>query len=312
MNQEVCEILFKKLIRQRNGVEVDFPSIERMVGHLRMGAPINYEDLEAMGDGQKWPFPNFWMWPCKEQIQKELKSTVGIFLNLPQREVTALRSLNHIFKNIALVSIILRFVQPKWYAIYSPPPLKVLSIPRGKDEVSDYLNYLKAVRALEFSLGVNRATDVDLIVWTIAHVEGELLNELKLVLAKQLPENLSLEDIIDIHRQDKLGMAEYYLSKHEYHAAGFWASLELEELIEKTFTALGGREMLRNDNEGELQFMIRVIGSFHGFQDQVGVMHRLRRMRNEIIHPRTDYIWENVPSFVAEIKSLKQIINVGQ
>jgi len=140
MDARKYEKLFKQVIKKKHGMEIDFETIESCVKHLREGEALSYCDLEIIADDSCWPFSKYWMWPSKEQIEDKLKNTAGWFTKLPNGEEKIIGNLCEIFRNIALVSIILRFACPKHYVIYSRQPLKILRIERGAYDVEEYLN----------------------------------------------------------------------------------------------------------------------------------------------------------------------------
>lgn len=249
MNIIVYENLFRKLIRNKHGMEINFEKIEAKLDHLRRGNSLAYSDLEIIGDESCWPFSKYWMWPSREQIGEKLKRTKGWFKNLddnPDEEAIVIRSLDEIFKNIALVSIMLRFVFPKRYAIYSCPPLKILRIERGANDVEEYLNYVKALRLLRRSFRVSKTSDLDMIVWTIAHEKGEYSRRLKKLLADRLPENLTPGELITHLSTSPLRIAEIYLKQGAWRTSGFWAASAFEKIRNECRIE---REMLKELNK---------------------------------------------------------------
>ncbi|MBC7362508.1 MAG: hypothetical protein H5U06_09555 [Candidatus Aminicenantes bacterium] len=114
------------------------------------------------------------MWPCREQIEARLSETKGKFANLfahgkrddgfENREKELCGLLLDIFKNLALVSIVLRFVWPEHYAIYSRPNLWILRVPRGSSDIEEFMNYIRVMRTLKSTFRVKRTADVDMIV----------------------------------------------------------------------------------------------------------------------------------------------------
>lgn len=142
---------------------------------MREGEPLSYCDLEIIADDSCWPSSKYWMWPSREVIEDKLERTAGWFADIPNDEEEIIKNLCEIFRNIALVSIVLRFVCPKHYVIYSRPPLKILRIERGANDVEEYLNYVGEMRLLRRSFKVAKTADVDMIVWTIAQEKGQHL-----------------------------------------------------------------------------------------------------------------------------------------
>lgn len=230
------ENLFKKIVMQKHGMEVDLERIEERLHHLKDGDPLTYDDLLIIGDDSCWPFSKYWMWPAREQIEVKLIHTKGWFKDLNDNsdiEAKIIGGLDEIFKSIALVSIILRFVFPDRYAIYSRPPLKILRIERGANDVEEYLNYLEVLRLLKRSFKVSKTADLDIIVWTVAQEQGEYARQLKNLLAERLPENLNPGELINLLSTKPLKIAECYLKQGDWKAAGFYAACLYERIKDK-------------------------------------------------------------------------------
>ena len=249
MDQKKYESLFKKIVRQKHGMDVDFEKIEERLHNLKKGDPLTYDDLLIICDDSCWPFSKYWMWPSREQIEEKLIQTKGWFKDLndnPDIEAKIIGELDEIFKNIALVSIILRFVFPKRYAIYSRPALKILRIERGSNDVEEYLNYIDVLRPLRRSFGVSKTADLDIIVWTIAQEKGEYARRLKKLLAERLPANLKPGELINLLSTSPLKIAECYFEQGDWKAAGFYAACVFEKIRDELWVDKGTSLDLRD------------------------------------------------------------------
>jgi hypothetical protein len=242
MNLSDYTRLFNDIIRRRHGRDVDFSQVESSLDHLRKGAALSYRDLQIIGDERYWPFSEYWMWPAEHQVSAQLSQTAGWLSQLPDKEESIITNLNVIFKNISLISLILRFVHPQYYAIYSRPPLKVLRIERGRNETEEYLNYVHVMRTLMRSYGVKRTADVDIIVWAIANLKGKIQKGLTQILAFDLPECLTPGEILEFYEDDPLKIAELYYGKNDHKTAGYWTAIAFERILDSEcpgYIALG-------------------------------------------------------------------------
>lgn len=233
--------LFKKAVLEGYGIHENLEIIETRVSHLRTGGAIEYEDLEKIGDDKVWPFSKFWKWPDKDKIQNDLRETAGILEKLREdfvnNERDVLKQLGKIFKNISLVSILLRFVFPEQYGIYSRPVLYISETERGRDEVEDYLNYLDKLRRIlnvyeiRERYGVERVADVDMLLLAIAKLGGDYLDEFNSLFAwLYRPSEIYLIDVShefskSVHRTDKIMKgrileAIIHLSKEPFVSVG--------------------------------------------------------------------------------------------
>ena len=311
MDKRKYKYLFRELIRIRHGIDVDFESIEKKLVHLRYGDPLTYSDLITIGDDRCWPFSKYWMWPSKEQVNDRLKTTNDCFVDLPDSEEKKIGQLLDIFKNISLVSIILRFVHPRYYAIYSRPPLYVLRVERGPNDIEEYLNYINELRILKESFEEFRTAEVDMIVWAIAESsrksfkseeDERTLTNFKKLLADKLPENLSPEEIIQYLLDDPLKIAEVYLRKSDYKTAGMWAGRAFEKYINRIRRKLPG--LLSGWERDDLAKKIARICEEENYKKKEKLYKKLKDLRNNAMHVGHPYSEDDADFAIEELKKL--------
>jgi hypothetical protein len=311
MDKMKYKYMFRGLIRIRHGIDVDFEAIEKKLIHLRYGDALTYSDLISIADDSCWPFSKYWIWPHKEQIKDKLDATKNYFVNLPNSEEKIIGQLLDIFKNISLVSIILRFVRPRYYAIYSRPPLYILRVERGMNDIKEYLNYIYELRTLRDSFKEFRTAEVDMIVWAIAELSNKnykskddknTLIKFKKLLADKLPENLSPEEIIQYLINDPLKIAEIYLRKNDYKTAGMWAGRAFEKYINKI------RKQSSNLSPGwehdDLIDKIKCVCKSEKFEKNKLVYDKLRKLRNHAMHEGKHYSEDDANFAIYKLKKL--------
>ena len=314
MESEKYKKSFYELIKSRFNREVDFASIEKVLEHVRNGDALTYADLELIGDERYWPFKQYWMWPAKEQIQDKLKETKEKFIDPvrnEERERELIRCLSAIFRNLSLVSIVIRFVWPEHYAIYSRPNLKILRVERGANDEEEYMNYIRVMRLLKRSFGVERVADVDIIVWAIGKRE-EAHAEFFRILAEQLPENLKPGELILCLDDNPLKIAQVYLRKGDYKTSGFWASQAFEIYLKGEYRRLIGYPRRRDPEKGELEDIIDQLSrtpEYHGWGDY---LHSLRWRRNKAIHRDDEFTKVDVEALIDGAGKLKQKVEAAK
>jgi len=299
--------LFKLVAKTESGGEQNLEEIESRMAHLRKGAALTYEDLEKISDPKCWPFSKYWMWPHRSQIEKKLKSTAGWFSGLPENEAKIIGSLNGIFKNISLVSIVLRFARPDLYAIYSRPILRILRTERGENDVEEYLKYIKEMRVLRHSFGVAKTADMDKIVWAIFRFKGIHETEVKKILAKRLPENLTAEELIVYLSHDPLKIARVYLKMKDHMTAGFWAAKAFEKFLDDECRTNGIGISEKADKRSA---MIRALSerTWHWKNPKNRrLLYNTKKLRNKIIPGVQPFSHEDVEEFIRHIDRLKNI-----
>ncbi len=308
MDKSKYETLFNQIIKKKHGMEIDFEKIEAKLGHLREGDALIYSDLEIIADDNCWPFNKYWMWPSRYQVEDKLKKTKGLFKGLPgeeEYEKKVIGNLSEIFKNIALVSIILRFVCPKHYAIYSRPPLKILRIERGANDAEEYLNYVGELRLLKRSFQVGTTAEVDMIVWAIAQEKGAHLREFKKLLAEQLPENLKPGELITYLSNDPLKIAEIYFIQKDHKTAGFWAARAFEKYLRDECVYLIG--FIPPRKNGEIMTLIDYLCRKTEYRYEENTLHNIRQLRNKAVHESGNFTKNDAKDFIERLKSLMLI-----
>jgi len=302
--------LFRKITRQRYGKDADFASIERQLAELRRGQALTYEHLEIIADEAYWPFKKYWMWPAKEQIEDKLNETKDLFVDPlskykgENKERSIICKLLEIFKNLSLVSIVLRFVWPEYYAIYSRPNLWILRVERGASDLEEYMNYLRVMRLLRQTFGVKRTADVDMIVWAAAKEDSASKEFLDFLLENLPVKMIPLELIRNIYK-NPLKISSAFMAKEDYKTSGFWSSHAFEFLIKQEYSRLIIAPR-RNINKGELEDMIDQLCEVQDYNMMKGKFHRLRILRNKAIHPDESFSENEAKELLEGVRNLKE------
>jgi hypothetical protein len=128
---------------------------------------LSYKLIRKMSSNRYWSFNEFWMIPAWWHYRKHIKKTKELFKDISKNERQVVSVLYGIFKNIEVVSIILRFVAPENYGVISPPVRYALGLKAKDNYVYEYLDYLLILRmyAKEYEFG--RAADADIALWTL-------------------------------------------------------------------------------------------------------------------------------------------------
>jgi hypothetical protein len=182
-----CLAEFAGICKKKYGTEFNLAAVEAKVKHLRRKTPLTYRDLSYFESPEHWWFQRFWVFPPENRIEEELQKTRYDFWGLNAgNEAPLIRDLLYIFKSIELVSIVLRFIKPELYAIYSSPVVHLLELRRMRDLVETYIRYLTDLRDIRLHYGLKRVADADMAIWVLhekcygAHRDAEIekaLNE---------------------------------------------------------------------------------------------------------------------------------------
>lgn len=243
--KEIKEI-FDKICEIRFGRRLNYEPIENELGKLKKGGALTYRHLEIIGNNNYWPFNDYWAWPSREQIEDKLKDTENLFKDIDEEfdeeekripnEDEIFKKLFKIFKHIELVSIILRFVCPEHYGIYSPPVCKILNPPRGKDYTEEYLNYIKKLREWRDIYELRKAAYTDMFLWALEEhsrfpdekKDPTLTKMYVEIFSRSREGNPSITNILNFSDFEK---ACAYLESGDYDTAAKWAGVSFESTI---------------------------------------------------------------------------------
>ena len=171
-----CNDCSAATFRAKFGMIPRFTELEQVFHGVRQSDKrISYAQLAKLKDRKYWNFEDYWYLPNWWAIRKALKKTAGIFRNLPEGEKETIAILYSIFKNIEVVSIIMRFVEPDNYGIISPPVRSALNKRAQENYVDEYLDYLNTLRAYSSEFSFIRVADADIALWSLVEkcVNGE-------------------------------------------------------------------------------------------------------------------------------------------
>jgi len=281
------EALFQGISFKKYRMKIDYKPIEKGVSHLRAGDAITYEDLELIARDDLWAFSKYYMWPAREQIENELEKTWGLIIDPaaePDKEEDMVRGLVILFKNLSLASLLLRFVWPEHYAIYSRPILKLLRVERGYDDTEEYFNYNNEMRNYRMSFGLERTADVDMLIWAISQQTDEYA-DIRRLLSEKLPKEFTLLDLIRNSGHHPLKVAEAFYNYGDYQTSGFWASRALEKALRTACIREHGYLLENMPREkGDMEFLVSQLSGNPVIQKHHKLLAELRHLRNMAVH----------------------------
>lgn len=320
-SREVKET-FNSISEKRFGKKVNFQPIEEELGKLKKGGALTYEHLELISNPQYWPFQNFWMWPSKEQIEDKLKDTEDLFKDIDKKfneeekripgEEDIFRKLHYnIFKHIELASIILRFICPEYYGIYSPPVCRILNPPRGKSYTEEYLNYLKKLREWTDIYGLGKVAFTDMFLWALeenSRFPKKIKDNLSSILYSKVSESnvpLFIENILNA---SELKRANIYLKLGDYETAAKWAGVAFERVIRDICRKFDIKIKDKMNRYKTLENLtLEVLDRLKiNFTEREKII-QVRKRRNVAFHPENKkFIKEEVEEMINVTKTLEE------
>ena len=165
---EKCKNCANEIFSQKFGRIPNFRILEDKFDNLRKTKkPLSYKHLRQLKRREFWDFEDYWILPDRWHLRNSMKRTKGIFLDLPNIERKAIDTLNNIFKNIELVSIVMRFVDPHNYGIMSPPVKYALKQSPSENYTKEYLEYLQILRNYAEEYNIKKVADTEIALWSL-------------------------------------------------------------------------------------------------------------------------------------------------
>ena len=192
-----CRALHSEVKGARYGKADDLDKIAIRLKKVRQARRLTYSDLEPILDTSVWAPEQFGYWPSREEIESALQNATWDFWNLPRNQDIAISKLLAVFRQIELVSVILRFIVPEHFGILSPPVEKIIGLGPFRQRHERYTHYLDDLRAIREQRGFKKVADVEMALWVLQL--GVLEGRLQDVLGKR--ELLRLQQQ---HRDDQL------------------------------------------------------------------------------------------------------------
>ena len=167
-NLKVCQGCAEDAYGKRFKVVPKFEKLEKIFSGLKgTEKSLSYGMINKLTKGDYWNFDEFWMVPSWWHYRKCAKKTKGLFRESPKNEDHVISVLYGIFKNIEVVSIVLRFIDPANFGIISPPVRCALGLKAKENYVDEYLDYLSVLRMYAREYEFRRVADADIALWTL-------------------------------------------------------------------------------------------------------------------------------------------------
>ena len=240
-----CRDLHPSLTKRKYRRMQDLGEIENDAVHIRRSRRLTYDDIEIFTRNRFLDVNMFGYWPTRNEIADDLKKREFDFPNLPGTEEQVIQDLLSVFRQIELVSVILRFVDKMNYGILSPPVEQVLGIGPTRDHREKYLLYVRNLRRIrDETNGLSTAADVDMALWVLSvGVLNEELNDEStcnrlreqyandLLLREVRVENLTSQLFGELHRRELAEALNRCSTGSANELAGQIAGIEFEKSI---------------------------------------------------------------------------------
>lgn len=161
-----CLTLFPEISCAAMGKRQNLGELERKLKHVKVRDCLETKDLEIIRDSEDWEYRLFWP-DLRFEVSRK-GSIEGCFGFSSEKLI---KTLYKEFKNIEVVSVILRFVDPDNYAILSPPVEKLLGLLPESDHIRYYLTFLSELHCIhEQFRELKKIAEVDMALWSLSHI----------------------------------------------------------------------------------------------------------------------------------------------
>jgi hypothetical protein len=149
-----------------------FRLIERNFSQLRDGKRgLAARDVQAIFDPQLTPFAKFWAPPNEKELDRALRGRNLKLGPLQEENPYVLRStvrdLMALLHSMGIASLVLRFVHPKVYGVFSTPVIDLLRIQRAST-LDLYLDYCNELKDWQQNFHLNSVADTEMALWAFA------------------------------------------------------------------------------------------------------------------------------------------------
>lgn len=165
--------LFQVATERYTGRRQDLRRVEEELEQGRHEWRVGQRELEAIETSDGWDYPDWW-----PRLSSQIENTIALpeHIYSVQGKRTAIEALHGVFKNIEIVSVVLRFMCPDAFGIISPPVTSFLCFFSPPNAVEQYLLYLKVLEDFRRHYGtgnLKRVADIDMALWSAAHLERD-------------------------------------------------------------------------------------------------------------------------------------------
>jgi hypothetical protein len=298
-----CLRLHAVLAERLFGKPQDLGALEAAVRAAAPDGRLSYAHVAVVTDSASWSGRGFWPWLSEPEISEELQAlNLAVAALRPKSERAFMPELIRIFRAIEPVSALLRFIAPLEYGIFSPPVVRLLATRQTEAPSLTYLNYLADLRYLRDCRGFATTAEVDMALWVlqVGVLDGLLGDSSHLVSQFWLDDDLQAIRGRNLSRDlllvPRLTLARA-LADHDVDLAGQLASVEFERKLRIRLAASEHEELATAINRSEAS------------AETKNKWHRLRRVRNRVIHGKVQVSAEEVRSLADETARLEREIS---
>ncbi len=165
----VCEAKF--------GRSYDLSELEKRLSVHRDGKHLfTAKDVARVFDADATPFANYWPRPHTKVLEEALARQRLRLAPLPAKPVALIDRLLKVFHNLGIVSLILQFVYPERFAIFSTPVIHLVQVTRPA-LIDMYLAYCDELRVWADHFHMPSVAATSTALWTYAEITKQATDD---------------------------------------------------------------------------------------------------------------------------------------
>jgi hypothetical protein len=247
---------FPEVCRQKFGRSYDFAAVEKRFVPLREGQRwLAAKDVVHIFHPDNTSFAKYWPQPNEKDLDKSLSANHIMVGPLDGHQQSLVLSLLKVFHNLGVVSLVLRFVRPRNFGVFSTPVLHLVQVNRGAT-VELYLAYCEELAQWAAHFGIASVAETEMALWTFAETTKDV-GTAKAVAAKDFENDLWIQRRRVAHvvrpflrQYGRLQLAQILVDE-DARLAGKIAAEEYERLLGIASVKFCGRPLPRKKGAAE-------------------------------------------------------------
>lgn len=282
---------FPEVCRRKFGRSYNFAALEKRFEPLRQGQRwLAAKDVACIFHPDNTSFAKYWPQPNEKDLDKSLSANHITLGPLNGGQQNLILRLLKVFHNVGVVSLVLRFVHPHHFGVFSTPVLHLVQVNRGAT-VELYLAYCEELAQWAAHFGIPSVAETEMALWAFAETTKEVGTTKAAALAtKDFDNDLWIQRRRVAHvvrpflrQYGRLRLAQILVDE-DAKLAGKIASEEYERLLGVASVKFCGRPLPRKKGAAE-QLIDELERKQKISLPEKTELRRIWETRNAAIHP---------------------------
>lgn len=299
---------FPDVCHAKFGRTYNFHSIEKKVEQVRLGKRwLVSRDVVQLFDPASTPFAHYWQTPDAKELDSRLRDLRLYLSPVPADPAQLVLALLRVFHNIGIASIVLRFVHPDRFGIFSTPVMNLLQVQRPRT-VELYLAYCEELREWRQHFRMESVAATEMALWafqSLASVDEEQhANAQRQFDAEVWIQRRRAGQVLRpfLQRYGPLELARILVDE-DAKLAGKIAGEEYERLLNCAARKFYHREL--QDKKGSAETLIDELAQDgHIELHHKTALNEVWRIRNKAVHFRDSPSAEEVEKLIDQIQKI--------